>query len=163
MPNLHNCVTPQVPISSSFVLRPQDIHWQMLCQTFRPVEQSMPTLCSIFKNHLKTLLHHLNPTQWVCYKHQNTPHSNNLCATYFQITPTTIQPTQCSIKHCVWMVMSSGLHLLSITTQAMFLYLEPLLANLHRSLQFREREIPQKSRSTAPPLVLKGLASTRIF
>lgn len=163
MPNWRNCVTNQVLIYSSFVLLPRKTYWQMHCQTLHPIERFMPTLCSISKNHYQVLLHHRKPSQWVCCRRQNTPPSSSLCAMFFQIMPTTIQPTPCSTKLCVLKVMSSGLHLCSITTLVMFLCREPLRANLHRSLQFRVMEKQRKSLLTAPTQVRKGLVSTQTF
>ena len=163
MPNCRNCVSNQFLIYSSFVLRPQKIYWQMLCQTVHPIERFMPTLCSISKNHYQALRHHRKPSQWVCCRRQNTPPSNNLCVRFFQTMPITIQPTPCSTKPCALRVTSSGLRLFLSTTLVMFLCRETLLANSHRSLRFRVTEKRRKSLSTAPPRVLKGLASTQIY
>ena len=163
MPNWRNCVTNQVLIYSSFVLRPQKICWQTHCQTLRPIERFMRTLCSISKNHLQALRRYLNPTQWVCCRNQNTLPTNNLYAKFFQTTPTTTQPTPCSTKPCALRATSSGLHLFSITTQVIFLCREPLQANSHRSLQFKVTEKQRKSLSTAPIQVRRGPAFTQTF
>lgn len=163
MPNWRNCVTNQVLIYSSFVLRPRKTYWQMHCQTLHPIERFMPTLCSISKNHYQALLHHRKTSQWVCCRRQNTPPSSNLCVRFFQTMPTTTQPTPCSTKLCVLRVMSSGLRLFFTMTLVMFLCREPLRANSHRSLRFRVTEKQWKSLSTAPTQVRKGLASTQTF
>ena len=163
MLNWGYCVATLVSIYSSFVLRPRETYWQIYCQTLHPIERFMPTLCSISKNHFRALLHYRKPSQWVCYRLQNTPPSSNLCVMFLQATPITIQPTLCSTTPYALRVTSSGLRLFLTMTPDMFLYREPLQVNSHHSLQFMVKANQWKSLSTAPPRVRKGLASTQIF